>query len=196
MRIISGSARGRKLATPPGKSLDIRPTSDKARGALFSILAERTVGSRVLDLFAGTGALGLEAHSRGAASVVLVEQNPVALRLIVKNISIVAGDRAEEIKVLRHDLRKGLPADLEREAHPAPFDLIFLDPPYGKGLTLNTLEWLGNSKLLGQDSIVIAEERSSEKLPEQIGNLVLFDQRRYGETGFWLYSSIKVQETS
>lgn len=128
--------------------------------------------------------------------MVLVEQNPVALRLIVKNISIVAGDRAEEIKVLRHDLRKGLPADLEREAHPAPFDLIFLDPPYGKGLTLNTLEWLGNSKLLGQDSIVIAEERSSEKLPEQIGNLVLFDQRRYGETGFWLYSLIKVQETS
>lgn len=189
MRIISGWARGRRLATPPGKSKDIRPTSDRAREALFNILGPAVQGSCVLDLFAGTGALGLEALSRGAAKITLVDFNHTSLKLISKNIiSLQDNIQKGSVSVLRYDLRKGLPPALTSGDQQQQFDLIFLDPPYSMGLSLKMLEWLSNSKMLRKSSIVVAEERSSEKLPEICGRLSLTDQRTYGDTGFWLYS--------
>lgn len=189
MRIISGWARGRKLAAPPGKSRDIRPTSDRAREALFSILGPAVRGSVVLDLFAGTGALGLEALSRGAEKVTLVDFSHTSLKLISRNLSALQDNiREGSVTVIRHDLRKGLPPELAASDTRVQFDLIFLDPPYSMGLSLKILEWLSNSSLLQENCTVIAEERSSEKLPEICGRLLLTDQRTYGDTGFWLYS--------
>ena len=189
MRIISGTARGRKLAAPPGRTQDIRPTSDRAREALFSILGSRITGSRVLDLYAGTGALGLEALSRGAGEVVFVDLHRQSLDLINRNITICQpGNEHARVSVIRWDLRKGLPPAVAREGVIRTFDLIFLDPPYSQGLSLNTLECLSNGLLLNDRGIIVAEERSSETLPESHGVLTLTDQRIYGDTGFWFYS--------
>lgn len=192
MRIISGKARGRRLATPPGKSRDIRPTADRAREAIFSILGNKVVERRVLDLFAGTGALGLEAWSRGAESVTFVDFHQTALQILRKNIEIIIPkENFAEITIIRHDLRKGLPLQQFTKKNNYSFNLIFLDPPYSKGLSVNALEWLAyNKAILADDALVIAEERSSEKLPEQFGILQLSDQRTYGDTGFWVYESV------
>jgi len=197
MRIISGKAKGRRLAAPPGRTQDIRPTSDRAREALFNILGDSVPGSHVLDLYAGTGALGLEALSRGAATVVLVDLHRQALELIRRNIAICV-PAAEQAKVtlLRHDLRKGLPPALTTATKATEFDLIFLDPPYSQGLSLKTLEYLGNGQILSAKGLVVAEERSNESLPERCGMLHLFDQRTYGDTGFWFYAASHRSENS
>lgn len=186
MRIISGKAGGRKLVTPPGRSRDIRPTSDRAREALFNILGDRVVGARVLDLYAGTGALGLEALSRGASQLILVDHFRPALDIISRNIAL-CGSPGDNVALVRHDLRKGLPPTLVQGENSHPFDLIFLDPPYDQGLSLRTLQHLDNSNLLAPDTIVVAEDRSSESLPDSLTYLELTDTRRYGDTGFWLY---------
>ena len=191
MRIISGFAGGRKLIPPPLKSNTIRPTADRAREAVFNILGSSVKG-KVLDLFAGTGALGLEALSRGAKELVLVDLHKESLKLLRQNVEIVTGSPSpSNVTVLRHDLKKGLPHKLLSGDDSAAFDLIFLDPPYSMGLSLKMLEWLGNSEMIKKDSIVVAEDRSTESLPESCGLLQLFDQRTYGDTGFWLYSPNK-----
>ena len=186
MRIISGKAGGRKLVTPPGRSRDIRPTADRAREALFNILGERVVGARVLDLYAGTGALGLEALSRGASQLILVDHFRPALDIISRNIGLCASPD-DNVALVRHDLRKGLPPALLRGEKSHPFDLIFLDPPYDQGLSLLTLQHLDNSNLLAPETLIVAEDRSSESLPDALMHLELTDTRRYGDTGFWLY---------
>lgn len=197
MRIISGWARGRRLATPPGRTQDIRPTSDRAREALFNILGNEVAGSRVLDLYAGTGALGLEALSRGAAEVILVDYHRQSLELIRRNIAICKpGSHDGKVSVIRYDLRKGLPPAVTAKGDISKFDLIFLDPPYSQGLSLKALEYLGNGLLLNDNARVVAEERSSETLPDCCGILHLTDQRIYGDTGFWFYAPRHHTDTS
>lgn len=142
----------------------------------------------MLDLFAGTGALGLEAASRGAAVVVLVDFHRQALELIRRNIAICQpGCERSSITLLRHDLRRGLPPSLSDPGQTSRFDLIFLDPPYSQELSLRTLEFLANGSLLQPDGVIVAEERSTESLPEECGQLRLYDRRVYGDTGFWFY---------
>ncbi|MEN8191136.1 MAG: 16S rRNA (guanine(966)-N(2))-methyltransferase RsmD [Thermodesulfobacteriota bacterium] len=192
MRIISGRARGMKLATP-GRSKSIRPTTDRAREALFSIIGERVVSARVLDLFAGTGALGLEALSRGAARVVFVDSSQQAVDIIRRNcancMKAVEIDPDRPPLILKHDLRRGLHLNWPHNAPMAPFDIIFLDPPYGCGLAESVLKGLdGSSSLCSAGSLVVAEEKSGETLPESLTRLVLSDQRRYGDTAFWFYT--------
>ncbi|MEW6219521.1 MAG: 16S rRNA (guanine(966)-N(2))-methyltransferase RsmD [Thermodesulfobacteriota bacterium] len=182
MRIIAGTARGRRLAVPAGRS--VRPTADRAREALFSILGPRVAGARVLDLFAGTGALGLEALSRGAASAVLVDSQPQALAILARNVEACGfGDRA---RILARDLDRGL-AFLEPLAGPQGFSLVFLDPPYRQGLAARTLEGLATGRLVAAGGWVVAEEAAGQELPALAGRLAIADQRRYGEAGFWLY---------
>ena len=202
MRIISGWARGTRLATPPNSSSSIRPTSDRAREALFNILGRRVENCKVLDLFAGTGALGLEAMSRGAKHLLLIDNDSKAISIIKKNIAIclqqptVAGqiqymerplkqsfsdNSSPSIQVMKRDLRKKL------QLTESPFDVIFLDPPYSKGLALLCLKNIVESNLIGSESLIIVEERSSEVLPESLSNISLSDKRRYGDTSFWFY---------
>ncbi len=187
MRIIAGSARGRKLVSPgrtSGKGA-IRPTADRAREALFSILGSVVAGARVLDLFAGTGALGLEALSRGASTAMLIDASQNALQIIRRNVDNCGFN--DQAKILKLDLNRffSLPQSLVPEQG---FSLIFLDPPYRKKLAGKVLQQLLERDYLTPKATVILEDDSSEEIPSQVGRLKLYDVRRYGETGFWLYS--------
>ena len=185
MRIISGSARGRKLLAPGQRFGDlIRPTSDRAREAIFSILASKVAGARVVDLFAGTGALGLEALSRGALSAVFVDGQRSVIELIERNVTLCGFD--ERATVVHRDLAKGL-AFLTAQQPEGGFDLAFLDPPYGGKLALRVLESLAEGDFLAAKGIVVLEDAAGAEYPQTVGPLVCFDRRRYGEAGFWLY---------
>jgi len=190
LRIISGLARGRKLLTP-GKSNLIRPTTDRAREALFSIIGNSIESARVLDLYAGTGALGLEAFSRGAKQVVFIEKQNTAIKLIHQNCTLccmgLKKNHDDSIIVIKHDLRRGLPIKHPIFEESASFDLIFLDPPYKKGLAIESLITLDNSHILNSTTLIIAEESSAETLPDSFSRITLTDQRNYGDTGFWFY---------
>jgi 16S rRNA (guanine966-N2)-methyltransferase len=189
MRIIGGAVRGRKLLTPRSGSLEIRPTSDRAREALFSILAERVSQAAVLDLFAGTGALGLEAFSREAAVVVFVDNNPLAVELIKKNVlRCMAGYRGNcQIRVICHDLQKSLPLKALAPLGKGTFDLIFADPPYTREISPAIVNAIGESGLLSPTGLLVAEERRSVELPKKPAGLRLIDRRIYGEAAFWFY---------
>lgn len=174
MRIVAGKFRGKALLSPSDDS--IRPTSDRARESVFNILASRLSpsldGLKVLDLFAGTGALGLEALSRGAASVVFVDTGAEARGLIRDHIEAFgAGGVA---KLLRRDATALGPAGTM-----GPMDLVFLDPPYGKGLGELALASLRDGGWLAEDATIVLEEGAdvSLNLPE---GFVLDDRRQYG----------------
>lgn len=178
MRIISGRARGLKLAdVGDGDALaHLRPTSDRVREAIFNLLvngahAHALDGARVLDLFAGTGALGLEALSRGAAHVTLVEDGATARALIRQNIDKMRALGAT--KLYRRDA-----TDLGQN-HGAPFDLVFLDPPYGQGLGARALASARLGRWLAPGATIVWEENVPQPAPE---GLTLLDQRRYGDT--------------
>ncbi|MDR3089292.1 MAG: 16S rRNA (guanine(966)-N(2))-methyltransferase RsmD [Desulfobulbaceae bacterium] len=181
MRIISGVAGGRRLAAPKADSRAIRPTADRAREALFSILAKRLPDAKVLDLFAGTGALGLEALSRGAARAVFVDCGQEALTLIEENIRH-CGFTPEQARVIRRDLRHGLPKEIIGEH----FDVIFLDPPYDQNLADQTLAIL--SRMPIHAALIVAEERHKRRLATRYGQYFLKDRRRYGESAFWFFA--------
>ena len=186
MRIISGSARGRRLTAPSAKDNSIRPTADRAREALFSILGPRVVNSVVLDLFAGTGALGLEAFSRGAERVVLVDKGHTSIKILQKNLSIFPDihQHNNDIIVIKDDLtRPGFVKKIPHSVTPR-FNIIFADPPYGKDLSLPILEYISKKNILSDDGVIVIEERHSIILPEQLSHLTLIDRRTYGETGF------------
>lgn len=182
MRIISGSARGKHLATFTGR--DIRPTGDRAREALFSILLSRCRslnGIRVLDLFAGSGAMSLEAVSRGAVSATCVDNNPQAVNLITRNITSCA--LSDKVTLVRSDVLH-LPVQVLNKA---PFDLIFLDPPYGKGLAEATLSMLAAKQLLNRNGIICVETGAKEELEVDNRVFTLCDDRRYGAIRFRLF---------
>jgi 16S rRNA (guanine(966)-N(2))-methyltransferase RsmD len=177
LRIISGSARGTRLSTFSG--LNIRPTPDRVREAVFSILFSRTgvfTGKKVLDLYAGSGAMALEALSRGAATATLVERDPKAVRLIEANARTCRV--SDSVQIMRADVDSAL----RKMSVNDPFDLIFLDPPYDRGLATSALELIDQQGLLAQNGIVCAECDRKEDIPQQIGTLSLIDSRRYGLT--------------
>jgi 16S rRNA (guanine966-N2)-methyltransferase len=194
LRIISGSAKGRKLSGPGNQksSCCIRPTSDRAREALFNIIGRDKILNRsVLDLFAGTGALGIEALSRGAAAAFFVDYHKAAIQLIQHNLSL-CGFTAASL-VVKRDLEKGLfffrdTTGIQKDnVFPEIFDLVFLDPPYDQERSEFYLTELQEYSLIGPDSLVIYEDRSRQNLLAKIGALSLYDQRKYGDSGFWFY---------
>ncbi len=182
MRITGGSDSGRILSRVPRSAL-IRPTSDKVREAIFSILGQHLDGTTVLDLFSGTGSLGLEALSRGAGSAVFIDQSGEAIRLIHKNIALCG--YGESTRVLRKDLRKGLPRELSNTQE--AFDLVFLDPPYRcTGIPL-VMAYLMEDKRLSPGAWAVAETSNQSRLPPQIGYLRVVDTRSYGDTRITFY---------
>lgn len=178
MRIVAGRFKGRALAAL-GKgdpAAHLRPTSDRTRESLFNMLAggrfgDPVTGARVLDLFAGTGALGLEALSRGAAHVTFVDDGTKALGLIRQNIALCGAEA--ETRVIKRDARK-LPPN-EGEA----FDLVFLDPPYGKGLGETVMTQVLAQGWIAPDALIVWEESAAITPPD---GLSLLDSRRYGDT--------------
>ncbi len=174
LRVISGNLRGKKLFSV--KSLTLRPTSDRVKEAIFNILQNCISGQNVLDLFAGTGALGIEALSRGARSALFIEENPKSLVALRKNIE--ACKLKEQTEVLMKDAKTGIKI---LETRGEPFGLIFLDPPYGKGLVGQTLQTLAASSILSPDTFIVAEHSLTEEL-QLIPPLQPVDRRRYGST--------------
>jgi len=173
LRIIAGEFRGRRLKTPKGKQ--VRPTSDRVREAVFSILAQHVRGARVLDLFAGTGALGLEALSRGAESVVFVEQNRETAQILRSNLTRCAV--RQKSCVLQQDVLRAL-GTLSRQG--ARFDLVFMDPPYAKGFPDKILPLL--VRLTPYRARVVIEQGAGETLAIDASHWALTGHRRYGDT--------------
>lgn len=181
MRIIAGKYRSVTLASV-GKGdagAHLRPTTDRVRESLFNVISQYDVidGARVLDLFAGTGALGFEALSRGAACVAFVDDGRVAQRLIGQNIAKLRV--GAETEIIRRDARH-LPGRTG-----APFDLVFLDPPYRKGFGTTALRAADKGGWLARDAFIVWEEASEMQPPD---GFVLHDRRRYGDTHVTLMS--------
>lgn len=183
VRIISGNFRGRRLRAPDG--LSTRPTSDRVREALFNILGAQVAGARFLDLCAGSGAVGLEALSRGAESVVFVEQARRALAFIEENIehcgvgdatTIVAKEATAALKVLA--------------ARDLKFDIVYVDPPYDAGIYKPILSMLNSRKLVEPDGVVIVEYRWRDRLPSEVGDLRRYRDVRHGEATLGFYSVV------
>ncbi|MGH9680951.1 MAG: 16S rRNA (guanine(966)-N(2))-methyltransferase RsmD [Candidatus Acidiferrales bacterium] len=165
MRVIAGKFRSRPLRSLKGQAL--RPTSDRLRETLFNILGPAIHGTVFLDLYAGTGAVGIEALSRGARGAYFVEQHAPAAALIRRNLDSLAIGR--EAEVLRVDVMRGLERLEERHIHA---DFIFLDPPYAASEEYeNALEFLGEASLVAPGGRVIAEHLKKHPLPERIGEL-------------------------
>jgi len=181
MRITGGEVKGRVLASPKG--LGIRPTSDRVREAIFDIVGHQLEGVRVLDLFAGTGSLGLEALSRGASAALFVDNSLEAIRLIRKNV----GRCGYEDKgiLLKWNLRRGLP--VKHRQMKGGIELVFMDPPYGKEFIPPLLEHLSTCGVLLSRSRVIAESLKTEEFADRVHQLCLVDTRLYGDTRITLY---------
>jgi len=176
LRIIGGEARGRRLKAPRGAGT--RPTADRVRETIFNILGQRLAGERVLDLYAGSGALALEALSRGAASAVLVERDREAARICEENAEAL-GYRGR-VQVVRADALQAL-----RQIGGA-FDLIFIDPPYAEGPAAS-LEILGACALVAPGGRVVAEHGKRDELAQIYGALACTDRRRFGDTAVSFY---------
>lgn len=177
MRVVGGRLRGRPLAAPEGQGT--RPTSDRVRESVFNILAHGVPdfaleGALVLDLFAGTGALGVEAISRGARSCLFVEETPEARGLIRRNVE--AFGLTGVTRIYRRDA-----TDLGDAGNRPPFTLAFLDPPYGKGLAEKALASAAAGGWLAPGAVVVVEERADVEIAWPTG-FVPFDTRTYGDT--------------
>ena len=182
MRVIAGVSRGRRLTE--FKGCDVRPTPDRVREALFSILQSKLgnfADLRILDLFAGSGALAIEALSRGANSACMVEKAAAAEQIIRENLNRC--HFSDKAKLIIHDAWHVLP-DFASES----FDLIFIDPPYGQNMAERALVEVNKLELLSKDGILCAETGADEILPESVGQLHRIDQRRYGTIMISFYS--------
>jgi 16S rRNA (guanine966-N2)-methyltransferase len=175
LRIIAGTNKGRSLSTARGRI--VRPTTDKVREALFNILAQRPSGAKVLDLFSGTGALGLEALSRGARSVVFIEHHKKALEVLRKNI--VHCNRQADTRIVAMDVLKALNA---LKAFPMEFDLVFMDPPYNSNMVRPTLNTLIKNRVLAAEALIVVEHTREEAAQVDGRGFHIVDQRRYGRT--------------
>lgn len=179
MRVIAGSAKGRILKAPDVAVL--RPTSDKVRGAIFNVIGSFfETEERVLDLYAGTGALGIEALSRGAGWCDFVEQNRLCAAAIQENLRITG--LADQARVIQKSVRAALP-QLQ-----GPYGIVLLDPPYAEGIDDAVLQALLDRGLLTPDTVVVAEHTRRGQTAERFGPLERVKQRGYGDTVFSVYA--------
>lgn len=177
MRIVSGEFGGRPLKTLHGKTT--RPTSDKVRGAMFNMIGPYFEGGRVLDLFAGSGGLSIEAVSRGMAHATLVERDRGAQAIIQENIKMTKSEK--QFTLLKMDAKHAI------EQVEGPFDVIFLDPPYAKEEIVATIEALDERKLLSEDVMIVCETDKSVQLPEEIASVGIWKEKIYGISKVTVY---------
>lgn len=177
MRIITGSARGRKLAAPEG--LDVRPTTEITKEAVFSSIQFVVAGAHFLDLFAGTGQMGLEAISRGAQSATFVENGRSSLQALRQNIEHCGF--SQQSRVYAMDVQSFLNSTQEQ------YDIVFLDPPYLAGTAAKILPLVAEHTK--PDGIILCETDKNEVLPEQVGNFVLKKSRKYSKTIVYTYEA-------
>lgn len=181
MRVTGGQVRGRHLA--PLKGLQIRPSSDLVRQAIFNLIGQDIPGIMVLDLFAGTGSLGIEALSRGALGTLFIDRSIQAIKLINKNLQRCGYEAVGSS--MKKDLGRGMPRN--RAFLKNRFGLVFMDPPYGKGFIPPLLKELSERKILSPSSIVVTESSKIDTLPASLRELQQVDRRTYGETKISIY---------
>ena len=184
MRIIAGELKGRRLRTPDDDR--VRPTTDKVKEAVFSMIAPWLYESVIADLFAGTGNLGLEAVSRGASRVYFVDKDRRSIALIRENVSYCKVENRCEI--LWSDYHSAL-SKIEE-----PVDIVFLDPPYRRGILTDALEAVTEADFLSEGGIVVAEHAADEILPETFGGLTLIKKKKYGKIGISVYENAAVSD--
>lgn len=183
LRVISGEAKGHRLKTIKGNST--RPTSDRVKESLFNIISGYILDSNVLDLFAGTGNLGIEALSRGAYSAVFVDLSVECFNIINENLvhtkladraTVITGEAVNVLDRLKVQNKK--------------FDIIFLDPPYNKNLIQETLKIIDKNDIISDNGIVIAEKDIADIIPEEQGTLKLIRNQKYGDTVLAFYKKV------
>ena len=174
MRVITGTARGRRLKTP--ENYDIRPTTDNVKESVFNIIQFDIEGRRVLDLFAGTGQLGIECLSRGAAEAVFIDENTAAVKIVKENLKTCGFTAA----VLQQDALSYL-------RHCGKFDLIFVDPPYDSGLYASVLETINSVDILSDGGIILCESRREKTLPDMRAPYRKKKEYNYGRVKLTVY---------
>ena len=174
MRVITGTARGRRLKTP--ENYDIRPTTDNVKESVFNIIQFDIEGRRVLDLFAGTGQLGIECLSRGAAEAVFIDENTAAVKIVKENLKTCGFTAA----VLQQDALSYL-------RHCGKFDLIFVDPPYDSGLYESVLDTINSVDLLSDGGIILCESRREKTLPDMRAPYRKKKEYNYGRVKLTVY---------
>jgi len=177
MKIVSGIYGGRPLKTLEGKTT--RPTSDKVRGAIFNMIGPYFEGGRVLDLYAGSGGLSIEAVSRGMFSAVLVERDRKAQAIVAENIQMTK--EVGKFELLKMDAERAL------EQVSGEFDLIFLDPPYAKEQIVADIEKMDEKELFSEDVMVVCETDKAVELPEEIACLGIWKEKIYGISKVTVY---------
>ncbi len=179
MRVIAGKYKGRVLKGPKHEGL--RPTADRVKEALFNIIGSRIIDASFLDLFAGSGAIGIEALSRDAASVVMVDENKQSIKLIYENCGFLTEE--DQPRILNMPALRALQL-ISKEA--LTFDLIFLDPPFQKGLLDNTINKIAELKLLKPGGLVVAEHSRDFQFGELQWDLI--ESRNYGDIGLTFFN--------
>lgn len=174
MRVITGTARGRRLRTP--ENYDIRPTTDNVKESVFNIIQFDIEGRRVLDLFAGTGQLGIECLSRGAAEAVFIDENTAAVKIVKENLKTCGFTAA----VLQQDALSYL-------RHCGRFDLVFVDPPYDSGLYESVLETINSVDILSDGGIILCESRREKTLPDMRAPYRKKKEYNYGRVKLTVY---------
>ena len=174
MRVITGTARGRRLKTP--ENYDIRPTTDNVKESVFNIIQFDIEGRRVLDLFAGTGQLGIECLSRGAAEAVFIDENTAAVKIVKENLKTCGFTAA----VLQQDALSYL-------RHCGRFDLVFVDPPYDSGLYESVLETINSVDILSDGGIILCESSREKTLPDMRAPYRKKKEYNYGRVKLTVY---------
>lgn len=180
MRVVSGEYGGRKLKTLSGNNT--RPTTDKVKGAIFNMIGPYFDGGAALDLFSGSGSLGIEAVSRGMDKAVLVEKNFRAMEIIRENVAMTKNEDA--FQLLKMPANQAIQRLVETETK---FDLVLLDPPYAKQEIVKQIEQLLDHALLTTNAIIVCETDKAVELPEKIGNLKERKRQDYGITAVTIY---------
>ena len=181
MRVIAGAYKGRNLKSPP--SLDLRPTSDRLKETLFNVIAPRIPDTRFLDLCAGSGAIGIEALSRGASYATFVDRSRRSCKLIEANLALC------RVPEEQHEIYSVEAGEFLRQTDLTPWDIIYFDPPYKQDY-LKTLEYLGanTSKLLTEDGLLVVEHHHKNALPETVGNLRRTRVLKQGDSALSFYT--------
>ena len=179
MRIISGQFKGRKLKTLEG--MNTRPTADRVKESLFNILGTKVYDAKVLDLFAGSGSLGLESLSRGATSCVFVDSSKEAINIVKENVKVCRQE--ENSRFINKDYIEAINLLNDK------FDIIFVDPPYSKGIELLVLEKARD--ILAKDGILIVETDQGDMPPDETNGLLKYDSRKYGRTIISFYTYLE-----
>ncbi len=186
MKILSGKLTGRPIAFRP--QAGVRPTADRARKAVFDILRSAVEGQSVLDLFSGSGAMGMEALSNGACRAVFVEKDRALCRVIEKNLGTLGLTSGSVI------CREVIAAVEALSARGERFGIVIMDPPYQTGLGLETLAAVERSNLIDRDSLIVLECSQRETLPEKMGSLRAIKVKKYGDTKIAIYAKAREQK--